>query len=122
MAAHRYEQFLRTVPIPPHSAPPSARPHKPIGKGHRPPGDPSSPPKPYPRFIAPPTTNLTNLSIGLDVILPEEAKAAEDAGALVFHSVGDTFPIHPYVVEKPISLKIAHHIYPPTTNNPLPTL
>ncbi len=63
MAAHRYEQFLRTTPIPPHSSPVTARPHKPVGKGHRPPGDPSSPPKPYPRFVPPPPTNLNNLRL-----------------------------------------------------------
>src|SRR6266849_7118301 len=103
MATHRYQQFLRTTPIPPHSSPVTARPHKPIGKAARPPGDPSSAPKPYPRFIAPPATNLSNLSLALDVILPDEAKAAEDAGLLVFHSVGDTGGIHGDAVERAIS-------------------
>src|SRR5712692_10197449 len=103
MTAHRYDHLLRTTPIPPHSAPVTARPHKPIGKSRRPPGDPSSAPKPYPRFIAPPTTNLNNLSLALDVILPDEAKAAEKDGLLVFHSVGDTGVIHGDDVEKAIS-------------------
>jgi hypothetical protein len=90
MKAHSYHHLLKTTPIPPHSLPPAAQPRKPIGKGPRPPGDPVSPPKPFPRFIPPPTTGLNNLSVGLDVLLPDEAKAAEDDGVLVFHSVGDT--------------------------------
>jgi hypothetical protein len=120
MAVHRYEQFLRTAPIPPHSAPVTARPHKPIGKGSRPLGDPSSPPKPYPRFIPPPSTNLNNLSLGLDVILPDEAKAAEDAGVLVFHSVGDTGGIHGDDVEKAISDAMDNQISAATAKNPVP--
>ena len=103
LAAHRFHHLLRTTPIPPHSAPVTARPHKPIGKGHRPAGDPSSPPKPYPRFVPPPPTNLNNLNLPLDVVLPDEAKAATDAGALIFHSVGDTGGIHGDDVEKAIS-------------------
>ena len=43
MTAHRYDHLLRTTPIPPHSAPVTARPHKPIGKSRRPPGDPRDP-------------------------------------------------------------------------------
>jgi hypothetical protein len=120
MTAHRYQQFLRTTPIPPHSTPVSHRPHKPIGKSHRPPGDPSSLPKPYPQFVAPPPTNLNNLSIGLDVILPEEAKAAQEAGLLVFHSVGDTGGIHGDDVEKAISDAMDSQISGATTKNPVP--
>jgi calcineurin-like phosphoesterase family protein len=103
MKTHQYDNLLRTTPIPPHSAVVSARPRKPFGKSQRPPGDPVSPPKLYPRFIPPPPTNLNNLSIGLDVVLPDEAKAAEDAGVLIFHSVGDTGGIHGDDVEKAIS-------------------
>jgi hypothetical protein len=39
----------------------------------------------------------------LDVILPDEAKAAEDTGVLIFHAVGDTGGIHGDNVEKAIS-------------------
>ena len=101
--SQRHNYSLRTTPIPPHSAPVTARPHKPIGKVSRPPGDPSSAPKPYPRFIPPPPTNLNNLTLPLEVILPDEAKAAVDAGVLIFHSVGDTGGIHGDDVEKTIS-------------------
>ncbi len=120
MTAHRYDHLLRTTPIPPHSAPVTARPHKPIGKSRRPPGDPSSAPKPYPRFIAPPTTNLNNLSLALDVILPDEAKAAEDAGLLVFHSVGDTGGIHGDDVERAISDAMESQISAATGKSPAP--
>jgi hypothetical protein len=121
MPAHRYDHLLRTTPIPPHSAPFSARPHKPVGKSRRPPGDPSSPPKPYPRFIPPPPTNLNNLSLALDVVLPDEAKAAEDSGTLLFHSVGDTGGIHGDDVEKAISEVMDQQISDATsTKNPAP--
>ena len=103
MKTPRYAHLLRTTPIPPHSAPPSARPRKPFGKGQRPLGDPVAQPKPFPGFIPPPATNLNNLSLALNVILPDEAKAAEDAGALVFHAVGDSGGIHGDNVEKAIS-------------------
>jgi Calcineurin-like phosphoesterase len=103
MKAHNYHHLLRTTPIPAHSAPRPAHPRKPIGKSPRALGDPVAPPKPYLRFIPPPTTGLNNLSAPLDVILPDEAKAAENDGALVFHSVGDTGGIHGDQVEKAIS-------------------
>ena len=120
MASHRYEQFLRTTPIPAHSSPIAARPHKPVGKGPRPPGDPSSPPKPYPRFIPPPPTNLNNLSLGLDVTLPDEAKASEDSGVLIFHSVGDTGGIHGDDVQVAISNAMDGQISAATAKNPAP--
>lgn len=120
MTVHTFDKALRTTPIPPHSAPVTARPHKPIGKGRRPPGDPSSPPKPYPRFIPPPPTNLNNLRLSLDVILPDEAKAAKDAGLLVFHSVGDTGGIHGDDVEKAISDAMDSQISGATAESPAP--
>jgi hypothetical protein len=110
MATHSYSNLLKTKPIPPHFAPPSAHPHKPIGKGQRAPGDPVAPPKQYPRFIPPPSTNLVNLSLALDVVLPDEAKSAQDAGVLVFHSVGDTGGIHGDDVQKAISDAMDHQI------------
>jgi hypothetical protein len=39
----------------------------------------------------------------MDVLLPEETKAAMVAGTLIFHSVGDTGGIHGDDVEKAIS-------------------
>lgn len=120
MATHKYDQYLRTTPIPPHSSPVTARPQKPIGKAARPAGDPSSPPKPYPRFVAPPPTSLTNLSLGLDVVLPDESKAAEAAGALVFHSVGDTGGIYGDDVQTAISSAMDSQISSASAKNPTP--
>jgi len=96
-----HSNVLRTTPIHPHIGHDQGR-QKP-GKAKRPQGDPVSPPKPYPRFISPPSTNLVNLSLDLDLILPEEAKAAVDTDSLVFHAVGDTGGIHGDDVERAIS-------------------
>ena len=103
MTRRSHSQVLRTTPIPPHSAHPSAHPHKPFGKSHRPLGDPVAAPKPYLRFVPPPPTNLNNLILPLEVILPDEAQAAIDNRVLIFHSVGDTGGIHGDDVEKAIS-------------------
>ncbi len=103
MEVHEYEHVLRTTPISPHLPAVLGPPGKPFGKSRRPLGDPVASPKPYPRFVPPPSTSLNNLSLGLNVVLPEECKAAEDAGVLVFHSVGDTGGIHGDDVQTAIS-------------------
>ena len=103
MPSARYAHLLQTVPIPPHAAPPTKHPHKPVGKPKRQLGDPVAVPKQYPRFVPPPVTNFTNLSLALDVILPDEAKAARETGALAFHAVGDTGGIHGDDVESAIA-------------------
>src|SRR5260370_6697397 len=103
MKARSFHHLLKTPPISPHSPPPLAHPRKPIGKTPRPPGDPVAPPKLYPRFVPAPTTGLNNLSLAWDGVLHDEAKAAENDGVLVFHSVGDTGGIHGDDVEKAIS-------------------
>jgi hypothetical protein len=95
--------FLRTTPIPPNHPFLTARAATPVGKAKRALGDPVAAPKPFPRFIPPPPTNLTNLSLAMDVILPDEAKAAQSSGVLIFHSVGDTGGIHGDDVEKAIA-------------------
>ena len=93
---------LITKPISPHLISNSTNPQKP-GKTLRPQGDPVASPKLYPRFIAPPPTNLVNLSLSMDVILPEEAKTSRDAESLVFHALGDTGGINGDYVQKAIS-------------------
>jgi calcineurin-like phosphoesterase family protein len=97
------EEMLRTTPIPPNHLLLTARPTTPVGKPKRSFGDPVAAPKPHPRFIPPPPTNLTNLSLAMDVILPKEANAALANGVLAFHSVGDTGGIHGDDVEKAIA-------------------
>jgi calcineurin-like phosphoesterase family protein len=81
-------RFLRTKPIHPHFE--YGNGHERPGKIRRTFGDPVSHPKSHPKFVPPPPTNLENLSLDLDIILPEEAKSAVDTNLLVFHSVGDT--------------------------------
>ena len=103
MTLRGHQRHLRTTPIPPHSTHARGHANKPFGKSHRPPGNPVAAPKPNPRFIPPPATNLTNLVLPLDVVLPDEAKAAAQSGALVFQTVGDTGGIHGDDVEKAIS-------------------
>jgi len=94
---------LRTTPIPPHLIPPGGIPPSGFGKTSRPLGNPIADPKRYARFIPPPITNLTNLSLDMEVVLPDEAQKIRDSGKLVFHSVGDTGGIHGDDVEKAIS-------------------
>ena len=96
-----HHNVLRTKPIPQHFG--HAEGHQKPGKIKRQPGNPVSEPKPFPRFVPPPNTNFVNLGLDLDVILPEEATAVQNADSLVFHSVGDTGGIHGDDVEKAIS-------------------
>lgn len=96
-----YSHVLRTRPIPQHFG--DSVEHQKPGKIRRPIGDPVSYPKPHPRFIPLPNTNLVNLTLDMEVILPEEAKAAKDTKSLVLHAVGDTGGIHGDEVEKAIA-------------------
>ncbi len=101
---------LNTTPIAPTSPPSSgAR----FGKSRRPLGDPVAAPKGYPRFIPPPSTNLNNLELSMDVILPAQAKEAEDAQKLVFHTLGDVGGIYGDDVQKAISDAMSDQIASP---------
>ena len=53
-------------------------------------GDPVETAKASPRFLPPPPTNLTNLNLPLDLILPGSDAHIEQTGQLIFHMVGDT--------------------------------
>lgn len=95
--------YLQTHPISPHFGYTHKRSNRP-GKERRPFGDPVSPPKPFPKFVPPPSTNLQYLSLDLDVIIPkEESKAILESNFFEFHSVGDTGGIHGDEVEKSIA-------------------
>jgi hypothetical protein len=109
---------LRTKPILPHFGHGTENP-KP-GKIKRPLGDPVSSPKPYPRFIPTPPTNLVNLSLDLDLILPEESKAVLDTNSLVFHALGDTGGIHGDDVQKAISDTMDQQISAARGKKPVP--
>jgi hypothetical protein len=56
----------------------------------------------------------------MDIVLPDEAKAAQDAGMLVFQAVGDTGGIHGDDVEKAISEAMDSQISAATAKNPAP--
>ncbi len=109
MTSKHSHKALRTRPIPPHFTSDPLDIRRP-GKAKRPLGDPVSPAKRNPRFIAPPFTNLVNLSLDLELILPGEAKAAIDASSLVFHSVGDTGGVHGDDVQKAIAAVMDNQI------------
>jgi Icc-related predicted phosphoesterase len=53
-------------------------------------GNPVEASKAHPLFEPPPNTNLTNLNLPLDVVVPGIDQQIEQAGQLVFHVVGDT--------------------------------
>ena len=96
-----FSHLLRTSPIPQHFG--DIVKHTKPGKIKRPTGDPVSYPKPHPRFISPPSTDVTSFSLDMDVILPEETKAAVQTNSLVFHAVGDTGSIHGDDTQKAIA-------------------
>ena len=110
MKTQTFHQFLRTKPIAPHGGSGLPSSGRRFGKASVPAGDPVAAPKPYPRYVPPPITNLTNLNLPLDLVLPDEAKAANDSGVLVFHAVGDTGGIHGDDVEKAISATMDNQI------------
>jgi len=101
MAHPSIESLLRTMPVSQRAA--VASQSNKFGKNRRPFGDPVASPKPTPRFVPPPPTNLDSLSLALKTVLPEEATAAEASGVLAFHAVGDTGGVHGDDVQKAIA-------------------
>jgi Calcineurin-like phosphoesterase len=78
-----------------HHLVPNASPNAPrFSKTRRPYLEPISDPKNNPHFEKPPFTNNANLILPLSVIIPQAAAAAEQAGKLVFHVIGDSGGIH----------------------------
>jgi len=61
-----------------------------LGKRRRELGSPVADPKEPLRFEPGPPPPSANFNLPLEVIAPRAAKAAADAGQLVFHCVGDT--------------------------------
>jgi Calcineurin-like phosphoesterase len=95
------DSVLRTTPVSSHGA--VANQVFRFGKNPLTHGDPVASPKPTPRFVPPPSTNLDSLILPMKVVLPDEANAAAKAGMLVFQSVGDTGGIHGDDVQKAIA-------------------
>jgi len=65
-----------------------------FAKTRRPFLEPISDPKNNPHFEKPPLTNNVNLVLPLRVVVPKVAAAAQQAGKLVFHMIGDSGGIH----------------------------
>lgn len=115
-----HSKALRTESISPHFTSGSASRQKP-GKPLRPLGDPIAAPAQHAGFITPPSTNLVNLSLSMDIILPDEAKTSRDAELLVFHAVGDTGGVNGEEVQMAISDAMEGQISAATQNNkPIP--
>jgi hypothetical protein len=99
--ASKFDKFLRTTPITQHAA--QAAQKNRFGKNPSTPGDPVASPKGTPRFVPPPATNLDNLNLALQVVLPDETAAAQAAGVLVFDAVGDTGGVYGDDVQKAVA-------------------
>jgi len=81
--------MLHTHPIPPHLTR-----HNAVGKQRRPDGDPVAQLKEITRFEPVPRPAPASLSVPFSIFDPKASHAAEQAGKLVFHCVGDTGGIH----------------------------
>jgi len=118
MANPAIDSVLRTTPITSHDAQ-AHQAHR-FGKNSRTLGDPVASAKPTPRFIPPPSTNLDNLTLPMNVILPAEAAAAVTANMLVFQTVGDTGGIHGDDVQKTIADAMEAQRVAPAGKQPAP--
>src|SRR4051812_37034360 len=106
--------MLHTHPIPSHLTR-----HAAVGKKRRAVGDPVAELKDMTRFIPVPRPAPGHLSAPLSIFDPKASDAAEHAGQLVFHCVGDTGGIHGTATEEAIAgamedqLKAAAHAAKP---------
>lgn len=84
--------------------------HHTVGKVRRPVGDPVAALKGMTRFIPVPQAAPSLLAVPFSVFDPAAAKAAEDAGKLVFHCVGDTGGIHGTATQEAIAVAMEEQI------------
>jgi len=84
--------------------------HKAVGKPRRPTGDPVAPVKEYTRFIPIPYPAPNKLAASLEVFDPESARAAREAGKLVFHCVGDIGGVNGTATEEAIATAMEDQI------------
>ena len=77
--------------------------HAAVGKPRRPDGDPVAALKDMTRFVKIPDTPPVNLSAPFKIFDPKASHAAEEAGRLVFHCVGDTGGIHGTATQEAIA-------------------
>jgi hypothetical protein len=97
--------MLHTRPIAPHLTRHSA-----VGKPRRPVGDPVSPIKQITRFLPIPQAAPTVLSAPFSIFDPKASAAAEEAGKLVFHCVGDTGGVHGTATQEAIAVAMENQI------------
>src|SRR5436309_108240 len=90
--------MLHTHPIAPHLTR-----HGAVGKDRRPDGDPVAALKDMTRFVKIPDGAPPTLSAPFQIFDPEASHAAEQAGRLVFHCVGDTGGIHGTATQEAIA-------------------
>jgi len=84
-----------------------------FGKQRRPFGNPVADPKSHVAYIPPPSTNLQNLNLPLDIVLPQSDQAIQQAEKLVFHSVGDTGGFYGPEVEEAVAKAMESQIGKP---------
>ncbi|ACO32969.1 MULTISPECIES: metallophosphoesterase [Acidobacterium] len=84
--------------------------HKAVGKPRRAVGDPVATLKEYTRFIPIPNPAPNQLAASLDIFDPAAAKAAREAGKLVFHCVGDIGGIYGTATEESIATAMEEQI------------
>ena len=94
-AVHEELQTKKLLPAPTVVANRFAKPRIPFG-------NPVSSAKNNPTFIQPPAPTTTSFNLPMATLLPDEAEAAQTAGTLVFHCVGDTGGVYGDDVEAAI--------------------
>jgi hypothetical protein len=97
--------MLHTKPIAPHLTR-----HAAVGKARRPDGDPVAPLKEMTRFIKVPNAAPAHLTAPLSIFDPAASDAAEQAGKLVFHCVGDSGGIHGTATQEAIAEAMENQI------------
>ncbi|HVW83921.1 MAG TPA: metallophosphoesterase [Bryobacteraceae bacterium] len=93
-----------------HSIPSHLTRHDAVGKQRRPYGDPVAALKDMTRFKPVPRPAPGHFSAPLHVFDPKAARAAQDAGKLVFHCVGDTGGIHGTATQEAIATEMENQI------------
>lgn len=101
--------MLQTHPIAPHIVREHVT-HTGIGKPRRQVGDPVAALKQMTRFIKVPESAPHNLAVPLSILDPAASQAAQKAGKLVFHCVGDTGGIHGTATQEAIAAAMEDQI------------
>ena len=81
-----------------------------VGKQRRPVGDPVAPLKQNTRFIPVPHPVPAHLTLPFDVVDPKSCAAAEKAGQLVFHAVGDTGGVNGTATQEALAVAMEEQI------------